>query len=194
MAIRFMMGFKFGWVKIVSLGFSQNELPGSGAEGGCRQTAVWRTEGHTCLLVIPRPQVCFCYLHPITDLGSAVPSLQFWEGGDQRFAPFCASMETRTLRAPFPAFCCLSASRSARFLRAEIRFSLSVPLTHFWLFEGAAGLPGGCGSAWGEHGRAVELSGRNGSGAPKTCGEEGGFRGAAPLGLLPCVWSHVFLS
>lgn len=47
MAIRLMKAFKFGWIKIVSLGFSQNKSTGRVGEGGLRQTAVWRTEGHT---------------------------------------------------------------------------------------------------------------------------------------------------
>lgn len=47
MAIGLMKAFKFGWIKIISLGFSQNKSTGRVGEGGLRQTAMWRTEGHT---------------------------------------------------------------------------------------------------------------------------------------------------
>lgn len=114
------------------------------------------------------------YLHsPIPKCASvACIPLQIWEThfppcscgrGDQQPLSFCASKEMLSLWVPFPAFCCLSASRSASFLHALIRFFLSVLLTQFRLFEGTAELPGGCSSALGGHGRAVELSRQNSS-------------------------------
>lgn len=93
---------------------------------------------------------------------------------------------------PFPAFCCLSASRSACFLHALIRFFLSVLLTQFRLFEGTAELPGGCSSAFGGHGRAVELSRRNGSSSTRPRGGGWFWRCGspwfAPLGTFGCMF------
>lgn len=55
MAIRLMKGFKLGWIKTVSVGFIQHKLTGRAGESGLRQTAIWRTEGHTYLLILPHP-------------------------------------------------------------------------------------------------------------------------------------------
>lgn len=189
-AIRLMKGFKFGWIKIVSLSFGQIKLSGRVAEGGLRQTAVWKTKGHPYLLILPHPQMCSCI--PLQIWGAQSPPCDFGRG-DQRSLPSCASMEMGSLRTPFPAVCGLSASRSARFLHTEIRFSLSVPLTHFRLFEGTAELPGGCGSAFGGHGRAVELSGRNGSSTPKTHGRRLVWEVQPPLVCSP-VFGRMFFS
>lgn len=72
-----------GWIKIVSLSFSQNKLTVRVGEGGRRQIAIWKAD-ECAYLILPHSQMCCCYLHPITDLGSAVTSLWFWEGGTSR--------------------------------------------------------------------------------------------------------------
>lgn len=94
------------------------------------------------------------------------------------------------LWAPFPA---CSASRSACFLHAAIRFSLSVPLTHFRLFEGTVELPCGCSSAFREHGWAVELRGWNGNGTPETHGGRVVLEVHPPLVCFP-VFGCMFFS
>lgn len=172
-------------------------------EGGPRQNAAWRTEGHTSLLILPIPKC----------VSVACIPLQIWEThfppcscgmGYQQPSSFCASKEMQSLWVPFPAFCCLSASRSDSFLHALIRFFLSVLLTQFRLFEGTAELPGGCGSALGGRGWAAELSRRNGSGSPQPggggCFWSCGSPWFAPLGtsgcmffsLNCCIWCAVF--
>lgn len=107
--------------------------------------------------------------------------------GNQRSLLFCASVEMQSL----PSAVCLSASRSARFLHVKIRFSLSVPLTHFKLFEGTVELPGGCSSVFGEHGWVVELSGQNSSSTPKTHGRRMVLEVQAPFICSP-VFGRMF--
>lgn len=132
--------------------------------------------------------MCFCYLHPITALGSTVLSLQFLDGGPVVLAFLCPHGDAE----PVSSFPCLLPSPSQQvFHHAEIRFSLSIPLTHFRLFEGAADLPGGCSSAFGGHGRVVEPSGRNGSSMPKTCGRRVVLEVHPPLVCSP-VFSRMF--
>lgn len=112
--------------------------------------------------------------------------------GDQQPMSFCASKEMQSPWVPFPAFCCLSASRSASLLHVLIRFFLSVLLTQFRLFEGTAELPGGCSSAFRGRGWAVEMSRRNGSSStqPKGGGWFWSCRSPwfAPLGTFGCMF------